>query len=312
MTDASAKTANAVTVQENIWIAMADGRRLAARLWLPDSAATHPAPCVLEYIPYRKRDQTRPRDEPIHSWLSARGYACLRVDMHGSGDSDGLLRQEFQKQEQDDALELLDWITAQPWCNGKVAMLGKSWGAFSAMQAALRQPPALKAIIPVCGGENRYDQSLHFTGGAFLNEQLWWTDIMQMFNMRPPDPAISGPDWEAKWRARLDDAEPWIGEWLKHQRRDEFWRHGSVSDDYGAVRCAVFAVGGWADYLSRSVPRLMAGLSGMRFGLVGPWGHHYPQDGIPEPAIGFLQECERFLDTALNGGAGYADVPMLR
>ena len=302
-----------VEIRENVWIALADGRRLAARLWMPRGAAPGSLPAVVEYMPYRKRDATRPRDEPIHAWFAARGYAALRVDMHGSGDSDGILAQEFQKQEQDDACEIVAWIAAQPWCNGAVALFGKSWGAFSALQAALRRPPALKAIVAVCGGQDRYDESLHFTGGAMLVEQLWWSDTMTLFNMRPPDPAIAGDGWRDLWRRRLEANEPWLREWLHHQTRDAFWRHGSAADDPGAIACPVFAVGGWADYISRAVPRLLAALRGPRWGLIGPWGHHYPQDGIPGPAIGFLQECDRFLRYALKGEAAAMDgVPMLR
>jgi putative CocE/NonD family hydrolase len=301
-----------MTTHENIFVPLTDGTRLAARLWHPENATDQPVPAVVEYMPYRKRDQTRPRDEPIHAWLSQRGYACLRVDMRGSGDSDGLLLQEFQQQEQDDAVEMIAWLAAQPWCDGSVAMLGKSWGGFAALQVALRQPTALKAIIVVCAGDDRYDQSLHYTGGALLNEQLWWNNTMMLFNMRPPDPAISGPTWAATWRTRLEAVEPWIGEWLKHQRRDEFWQQGSVSDDPAGLRCALFAVGGWADYISRSVPRLLASVQAPRWGLVGPWGHHYPHDGVPGPAIGFLQECERFLDTTLKGGTSYTNEPQFR
>jgi putative CocE/NonD family hydrolase len=302
-----------IEVHENVWIALADGRRLAARLWLPRDAAARSLPAIVEYMPYRKRDATRPRDEPIHAWFAARGYATLRVDMHGSGDSDGILEQEFQKQEQDDACEIVAWIAAQPWCSGAVALFGKSWGAFSALQAALRRPPALKAIVAVCGGQDRYDESLHFTGGAMLVEQLWWSDVMALFNMRPPDPGISGPAWRETWIRRLEANEPWLRAWLRHQTRDAFWRHGSAADDPGAIACPVFAVGGWADYISRAVPRLLAALPGPRWGLVGPWGHHYPQDGVPGPAIGFLQECDRFLRFALKGESGAMDgVPMLR
>jgi putative CocE/NonD family hydrolase len=301
-----------IETRETVWIPMADGRRLAARLWLPRGAQER-LPAIVEYMPYRRRDATRPRDEPIHAWFAARGYAALRVDMHGSGDSDGILAQEFQKQEQDDALEMIAWIAAQDWCSGAVALFGKSWGAFAALQAAMRRPPALKAIVAVCGAQDRYDESLHFTGGVPLVEQLWWSDAMLMFNMRPPDPAIVGDRWREMWRARLDANEPWIGEWLRHQTRDAFWRHGSVADDPHAIRCPVFAVGGWADYISRAVPRLLAAIDVPRWGLIGPWGHHYPQDGIPAPAIGFLQECDRFLRFALRGEAAAMDgVPMLR
>ncbi len=296
-------------VIENIYIPMPDGARLAARLWLPDDV---PAAAVVEYMPYRKRDATRARDEPIHAWLAGHGYAALRVDMRGSGDSDGLLLQEFQKQEQDDAVAMIAWIAAQDWCSGDVVMLGKSWGAFAGLMAAMRQPQALAGIVVVCGGDDRYDQSLHHTGGALLCETLWWSDAMMLFNMRPPDPAISGEAWRGMWKARLDANEPWLGEWLRHQRRDAFWRHGSVSDDPGAIACPVFAVGGWADYISRSVPRLMASLSVPHWGLVGPWGHHYPHDGVPGPAVGFLQDVLRFLNFAVHEGGGFGDEPTLR
>ena len=298
-----------IEIVENVFIPMADGARLAARLWLPDGP---PAAAVVEYMPYRKRDATRARDEPIHAWLAGRGYACLRVDMRGSGESDGVLAQEFQAQEQDDACELIAWIAAQNWCDGAVVMLGKSWGAFAGLMAAMRQPPALRGIVVVCGGDDRYDQSLHFTGGALLCETLWWSDAMMLFNMRPPDPAIVGDAWRAMWQQRLAANPPWLAEWLRHQRRDEFWRHGSASDTPDAIACPVFAVGGWADYISRSVPRLMASLHVPCWGIVGPWGHHYPHDGVPGPAIGFLQEVERFLDLALRDGRGFGDAPMFR
>ena len=163
----------ALETHENIFISLASGRRLAARLWLPLDAREHPVPAVIEYVPYRKRDQTRSRDELIHPWLAARGYACLRVDMHGSGDSDGILRQEFQPREREDAVEMIAWVAAQIWCDGAVAMIGKSWGAYAALHVAMLRPPALRAIIPVCGGDDRYDQSLHYAGGAVLIHTLW-------------------------------------------------------------------------------------------------------------------------------------------
>jgi len=147
-----------VSVQENIWIPLSDGTRLAARLWLPEGADAAPAPAVLEYIPYRKRDGTRGRDEPMHGWFAEQGYAAIRVDMRGSGDSDGHMADEYLAQEQDDAVEVIAWIAAQPWCTGAVGMMGKSWGGFNALQVAARRPPALKAIITVYSTDDRYNR----------------------------------------------------------------------------------------------------------------------------------------------------------
>ena len=74
----------------NLFIPLADGCQLAARVWMPESATDAPVPAILEYIPYRKRDGTLPRDETMHPYMAARGYACIRVDLRGTGDSDGI------------------------------------------------------------------------------------------------------------------------------------------------------------------------------------------------------------------------------
>ena len=109
---------------EHVTIPVRDGIELAARLWLPADAGEHPAPAVLEYIPYRKRDGTRLRDEPMHRWFAGHGWAAVRVDLRGSGDSEGLLLDEYSPIEQDDASDVIAWIAAQPWCDGSVAMMG--------------------------------------------------------------------------------------------------------------------------------------------------------------------------------------------
>ena len=103
-----------VRVIEHTWIPMPDGCQLAARVWLPDGAERDPVPGVVEYIPYRKNDATALRDAPIHAYLAGHGYASVRVDMRGSGDSDGILEDEYLPLEQQDGLEVLRWLAAQP------------------------------------------------------------------------------------------------------------------------------------------------------------------------------------------------------
>jgi putative CocE/NonD family hydrolase len=293
-------------VPEHVFIPMADGTRLAARIWLPDGEA--PAPAVLEYIPYRKRDGTRARDEPMHGYFAAAGFAALRVDLRGSGESDGLLDDEYLQQEQDDALEVIAWIAAQPWCDGNVGMFGKSWGGFNCLQVAARRPPALRAIITVCSTDDRFADDIHYMGGCLLTDNLWWGAIMLAYQARPGDPALLGEDWRAAWLARLDHMPFWPALWLAHQRRDAYWRHGSVCEDFAAIACPVLAVGGWTDAYTNAVPRLLAGLQVPRWGIIGPWAHIYPQDGVPAPAIGFLQEAVRFWDHWLRR----ADTDLIR
>jgi putative CocE/NonD family hydrolase len=226
---------------------MPDGCRLAARAWIPARADQDPVPAILEYVPYRKRDGTRMRDEPMHHWFAGHGYAALRVDLRGSGDSEGLLLDEYTEREHLDALEVLRWIAAQVWCNGAIGMMGKSWGGFNALQVAALQPPALKAIVTVCSTDDRYADDVHYMGGCLLNDNMWWGATMLVFNNRPPDPEIVGERWLDMWKERLAADEPWPPIWLRHQRRDAYWQHGSICEDYGAIKVPVYAIGGWSD-----------------------------------------------------------------
>ncbi len=302
-----------VNIKEHVWITLSDGCRLGARIWLPEAAAHEKVPAVLEYIPYRKRDGTRVRDDPMHGYFAAHGYAAIRVDMRGSGESDGLLADEYLQQEQDDALEVIAWIARQPWCNGAVGMQGKSWGGFNALQIAARRPPALKAIITTFSTDNRYTDDVHYMGGCLLNDNLWWGSILLAYQSRPLDPLIVGEAWRAAWLERIEALPFFPAQWLEHQRYDTYWKHGSVCENYAAIECPVLAIGGWTDSYTNAVLRLLEGLKVPRFGIIGPWGHVYPHDGTPGPAISYLQEAVRWWDQWLKGrDTDIMREPMLR
>jgi putative CocE/NonD family hydrolase len=290
-----------VRVLELAWIPMKDGRRLAARLFLPIDAEAKPVPAILEYIPYRRRDGTRARDDETHVWFAGNGYACVRVDIAGSGDSDGLLHDEYLKQEQDDACEIIAWLAAQPWCSGSVGMIGISWGGFNGLQVAARRPPALKAVVSLSSTVDRYADDVHFMGGCLLADNMDWGGAFFSVAGHSPDPAMFGVNWKKQWLKRLEVLQPFPPLWLRHQRRDAFWKHGSVCEDYAAIQCPVLAVSGWADGYTAAVFRLAENLKVPCKGLVGPWGHLYPHRGVPGPAIGFLQECRRWWDRWLKG-----------
>ncbi len=301
-----------VRVIDPAWIELSDGTRLCARVWLPED--DEPVPAVLEYLPYRKDDVTAADDAMHHAYFAACGYAGVRVDIRGSGDSGGVLTDEYSQQEGDDALEVLTWIAAQPWCSGKVGMMGISWGGFNSLQVAARRPPELAAIITACSTDDRYDNDVHYLGGVPLGYYLLpWASVMLAFNARPPDPAIVGDAWRSMWMKRLEGNVDLIELWLRHQRRDDYWRHGSVGESYGDIQVPVLAVSGWADAYVDAVFRLLANLDVPRKGLVGPWGHMWPEIGRPGPEIGFLQECVRWWDEHLKGrDTGIMDEPMLR
>ncbi|MER9951477.1 CocE/NonD family hydrolase [Mesorhizobium sp. M0047] len=298
---------------ENLWIPLPDGVKLAARIWLPEDADADPVPAILEYLPYRKRDGTVEGDALTHPYFAGHGYAGVRVDIRGTGDSEGVCRGEYLKQEQDDCLAVIEWLAQQPWCSGSVGMIGYSWGGFNGLQVAARRPPALKAVISLCSTDDRYTDDCHYLGGAQMCDNLRWGTIAWAIAMTPPDPALVGERWRQMWEQRLNGNGIWLHDWFEHQRRDDFYKHGSICEDYSEVEVPVYAVSGWADTYLNPVFRMLENLPGPRKGLIGPWGHQYPHIAMPGPRIGFLQECLRWWDQHLKGiDTGIADEPMLR
>lgn len=300
-----------VRVVEDLKIPLPDGTRLAAKIWFPEGAGKVPA--ILEYLPCRKREGTRTRDQGLHMYFAGHGYASIRLDIRGTGDSEGLIEDEYSVQEQVDGCDAIAWIAEQDWCDGQVAMIGISWSGFNALQIAARQPPALKTIIPVGFTDDRYATDVHYIGGCLSKDNFDWSATMLAHNDLPPDPEIVGAAWREIWVKRMHANRPWSHLWLAHQRRDDYWKQGSVCEDYSAIAIPVYAVSGWSDNYSEAVPRLLAGLSGPRLGLVGPWAHSFPHDVAVQPAIGWLQEVLRWCDHWMKGReTGIMHEPMYR
>ncbi len=284
-----------------IWIPLSDGTKLAARLWRPVMPNQEPVPAVFEYIPYRRRDGTLADDERIHPYFAGHGFASLRVDLRGSGDSEGLLEDEYLKLEQDDALDVIAWIAEQPWCDGNVGMMGISWGGFNSLQVAARRPAALKAIIAIGATVDRYNDDVHYKNGCMLNENFGWASSFLSFCTRPPDPAVVGDRWREMWLKRLENL-PFLPErWLSHPIRDDYWKHGSVCEDYSAIEAATMIIAGWGDAYVNAVPRLLENLEAPCYAISGPWAHQYPHLATPGPAIDFLGEAVAWWTQWLKG-----------
>ena len=285
----------------DVRIEMPDGVELSARIWLPDDAEAHPVPAILEHLPYRKRDGTIARDQLTHPYFAGHGYACIRVDMRGSGDSGGLMHDEYEQQEWDDAIAVMEWVRAQPWSTGDWGMMGISWGGFNALQVAALRPAGLIAVISLCSASDRYADDIHYKGGCMLGENLGWAAQMLAYSSRPPDPEVVGESWREMWLERLE-AQPFLLEtWLGHQRRDAYWKHGSICEDWNAIEVPVLAVGGWHDGYRNTPAALVRNLKASAKAIVGPWNHKYPHIAKPEPRIGFLQEALRWWDRWLKG-----------
>ena len=167
---------------------MPDGCGLAARIWRPVGSDSAPVPAILEFLPYRRRDGTAARDAVTHPYFAGHGYASVRVDMRGNGDSDGLMEDEYTEQELQDAVDTIGWIAAQPWCDGNVGMMGISWGGFNGLQVAALAPPALKAIITICSTTDRFACDIHWKGGCLLGANFGWAATMLAYSSPPAGP----------------------------------------------------------------------------------------------------------------------------
>jgi uncharacterized protein len=304
---------NAVEVIDNEWIVLKDGTRLSARLWLPAGARQAPIPVVWEYIPYRKRDLTRSWDDSWGHELAQYGVAYARVDARGSGDSEGVLVDEYLNQELSDGVEVIEWLSRQPWSNGNVGMRGISWGGINTLQIAARAPAQLKAIMPMCCTDTRFTDDAHYIGGALGFTNLQWGLSFKSVMAMPPDPAIVGDRWRQMWMERLEATPNILETWLSHERNDSYWQRGSVSMDYSGIKCPVYIVDGWVDTYVNTVTRILANLKSPRRALVGPWGHNTPQSVSPGPGLNWIHEELRWWKHWLAGvPTGIMDEPMLR
>ncbi len=300
------------TVKEtdHLWITMRDGVRLAARLWRPETGK--PVPALLEYIPYRKSDMVRARDERNHPFFAANGYACIRVDMRGSGDSEGHMPDMYAPAELDDARQVIEWLADQSWCDGNVGMFGTSWGGTASLQASLNAPKPLKAVIAVCATHDRYEDDIHYMGGCVLSDTFEWGATLPAILASPPTPNV-GSDWMHRWRTRIETLDFPLETWLREMARGSYWRHGSIVHQAEDLSIPILSIGGWSDRYSNSVMALVDARPDIVWGILGPWGHQYPDLGLPGPGIGFQRVALEWWDHWLKSPGSSAGIwPRLR
>ncbi|MDX3925014.1 MAG: CocE/NonD family hydrolase [Shinella sp.] len=301
------------TVIENEWITLADGTRLAARIWMPEGAEENPVPAVFEFLPYRKRDGTCARDESTYPVFAAAGIAGIRVDIRGSGESDGVIDGEYTALELANACELIGWIASQKWSNGKVGMMGISWGGFNCLQVAALKPPALKAVISIASTVDRYNDDIHYKNGCHLSAQLSWAATMLAYQSRSPDPELVGDRWRDMWLERLENEPFFMEEWLQHQRRDDFWKHGSICEDFEGFPVPAMVISGWADGYRSTPVKAIEGLGPKAKALIGPWVHKYPHFAWPKPRADFHGEAIAWWNRWLRDEDNGADaMPQMR
>jgi hypothetical protein len=276
----------------HVWLTMSDGIRLAARLWLPGE---RPAPALLEALPYRMDDLTASYAADYERLCEEGGFAVCRVDIRGTGSSEGVAEDEYTPAEHSDLCEVIAWLARQEWSNGRVGMFGTSWSGFNSIQLATLRPPELRAIVPIYATDDRYTDDVHYMGGAVKAADLVdWVLYMVASNALPPVPALAGEDWREQWKARLEQTTPWLLRWLEEQTDGPYWRHGSLRPDYERVACPTMIVAGWADGYRNNTFRTFAALRCPKRLLVGPWSHMSPAASLPGPRVDLVSELIRW------------------
>lgn len=294
--------------ESHVFVSMPDGVRLAATLYLPETQG--PWPALLEAYPYRKDDLSvwagtyrRLRDEG--------DYAVCRLDVRGTGTSEGVAVDEYPTTEPDDLCEVIEWLSRQEWCTGAVGMFGTSYSGFNTIQTAMRHPPALKAIIPIYATDDRYTDDIHFGGGVRKAIEFGYPLFMVSMNALPPTPSLAGEDWRQRWLQRIDELVPWFGS-IEEQNDGPFWRRGSLRPDYDLIRVPTMVVAGWTDVYRNALLRVIEHLRVPKRLVMGPWCHMSPNDSIPGPRIDLVPEMIRWWDRWLRGDEnGVDDEPPL-
>lgn len=283
---------------EDGWLKMNDGVRLAVTFYKPvPRSAGERFPVLFEFLPYRKDDGGYIGVYSLYAYFVQRGYILARVDIRGTGASEGMFPlREYSERELDDAVDVIDQLSRMPGSNGNVGMWGISWGGFNAIQVAMRRPPALKAILAAMATDDLYHDDIHYIDGAFhVDEWAFWFDHSKGIP-RSPDYPLD----EAYYRERFE-SYPGLLTYLKQQRDGEFWSRNSLRGQYGKIQIPCYLIGGLLDGYRDSIPRMLGEMKVPLKAEIGPWNHAWPDDGVPGPNYEWRHEAVRWWDRWLKG-----------
>jgi uncharacterized protein len=297
-----------VRTERDVRVRARDGVELSANLFKPATGGRWPA--VLNMDPYRKDDWGAAWDLSLGTYLAERGFVYCRLDARGTGSSAGVALDEYTAAETRDGYDAVEWLAAQPWCNGNVGMWGLSYGGFTSLQVAAEAPPSLRAIVPMQATDDRYTDDVHYVGGAMTVSELAQYAVSQVaMNAMPPLPEVWGEGWRERWLERLEATPVWLFEWARQQRDGPYWRQGSVAPDYGRIKAAILHFAGWMDEYVDAALRMQARCVNAvaRRTIVGPWVHGLPDHAYPAPNIDWLHEMVRWFDRWLKGIDNGAD-----
>ena len=288
---------NKIEITE-VSITMPDGIRLAADIYWPAGADKKDHfPILLEYLPYRK-DENRARNYSLYSYFLENGYLVVRVDMRGTGNSEGItIPYEYSDIELDDGEEVIDWLSQQEWSTGSVGMFGISWGGFNSIQMAMRNPPALKAFVALMATEYLYQEDVHYMDGIMVAGDSWMMSN-DLYNSLPGAPDFK---MDEEWLRNRFNVEPSVYTYMRQQRDGAFWDRASARGQYEKIKVPGYHIGGWYDGYRNSLPRMLENVQAPVKAMIGPWDHYFPHNAWPKPQIEWRHEAVRWFDQWLKG-----------
>jgi putative CocE/NonD family hydrolase len=331
-----------IAFDKKVMIPMTDGTRLAADIYRPETAGRYPA--IVERTPYNREESVILRTE-TPQYFARRGFVFIVQDVRGRWGSEG----SWYPFVDDgwggnrDGYDTIQWIAAQPWCNGKVATAGGSYAGQTQMLLAPTRPPALACCF-VREAASDLARQWCYRGGAFewafnhdwmarhggfaLRRQL---ELLQArlsagTNRFEGLPLASHP--------AMDDAFRWLHDLLARADDADYFAPFNFEEQYGAIDAPIYHMAGWFDIFLDGSLRNFTGLQKEAKSrdtrdkqklIIGPWSHgpsvqdpafarHVgDMDFGPAAVVDFNGEMLRWYDYWLNGTAtGVLDEPRVR
>jgi uncharacterized protein len=300
-----ASRAAEVVVDNNVEVPMRDGVVLRADVYRPDTDA--PVPAIVNRTPYDRSSPLIQLAAIEPERVVEAGLALVCQDVRGRFGSDGEFYTFFDDGR--DSFDTVEWAAAQPWCDGSVGMVGRSYAAAVQWLGAAERPPHLRAISPIVTGSDYY-QGWLYEGGAFqFGFNVFWIWLMS----RPRElgnleqvychlPLRTLPIEDLAW-ARL------YAHWLAHSTNDHYWRSLSINRRYEQIEAPALIVGGWYDVFVRGTlenyvgMRSRAGSEAARAGtrlIIGPWAHGSTYGPYPDHSFDLFAPADALDVSALQ------------
>lgn len=285
----------AVTIDWGLRIPLRDGVTLGATLYRPRASAAA-APTILTLTPYVA--------DSFHAagiYFATHGFPFLVVDCRGRGNSEGVFTPNLQ--EVDDGYDVVEWVAAQPFCNGKVAMAGGSYGGCNQWSAAKNGPPHLTTIVPRCAAYPGHDFPIRNNIGEQYS--LQWL-LYVSGNTLQANLFADQAFWSGLWRDRFVAGKPFsslpfelggrsttLQQWIAHPEPDDHWDRFTPSPaDYARMDLPVLSITGAYDddqqgalaYYRQAMQHGSAPFRNRHYLIIGPWDH--AGVGAPQVQVG--------------------------